>query len=84
MGAILNKTKEEVIEITKIYLSIRKKHHMQIPGRLNKKLQELDELKQIKDEIINIVSDITNHVWDSSTEYILNDIIPYLYGEALD
>lgn len=79
-------TKEEAIEFAKKYLEDRRSSYV-TPEKC-----EICELPivTIHEHSANTPTGRTfreNRIakaWDVAVEYILNDIIPYLYGDALD
>lgn len=71
------KTKEEAIEFARKYLADRKEGYATVPVKL------LVILGTGPHEAEKVQEAITR-AWDVCVEYILLDIIPYLYGDALD
>lgn len=68
-------TKEEAIEFAKKYLADRKEGYTQILPEVTEKLS------MIEGAVIKLALD---RAWDIASEYIRLDIIPYIYGDALD
>ena len=68
-------TKEEAIAFAKKYLADRKNDYV-----------SWDPIQTIhlSDDDVIFLGEKIRRVWDIAVEYVLEDIIPFLYGEALD
>ncbi len=80
------KNKEEAIEFAKKYLKDRRHQWVKTERCRVCELPIFDMHTHRSDTPSGMVS-VENRIakaWDVAVEYILNDIIPYLYGEALD
>ena len=70
-------TKEEAIEFAKKYLADRRDDYASIPVKLVASLGGDPKLTVPIHEAIQ-------RAWDVATEYMKLDIIPHIYGDALD
>ncbi len=70
-------TKEEAIEFAKKYLADRRNDYASIPVKLVATLGG--------DSNVTVpIHEAIQRAWDVAVEYMLLDIIPYYYGDALD
>ena len=69
------KTKEEAIAFAKKYLDVRKKDYTKFHTFFQDEISGVD---------IDDANEALERTWNIAVEYILLDIIPHIYGEALD
>ncbi len=80
------KNKEEAIEFAKKYLKDRREDYVRAERCRICERPIIDIHTHIADTYTGrtIIENRNAKTWDVAVSYILNDIIPYLYGEALD
>ena len=66
-------SKEEAVKFALEYLAHRRDNYTKVPKRLAPDL-----------ETLRVVQEVLERAWDCAVDYIVNDIIPFIYGQSLD
>lgn len=80
------KTKEEAIEFAKKYLEDRRQDYAknEICQMCKHPIKNTHTHKANTVSGVTVIENKIAKAWDVAVEYILLDIIPHIYGEALD